>query len=376
MLGKIICPQSFKEPEGGYKEFKVGDLFDIHPTKSYGLTNEDLFATKGETPVVTNTSSNNGISCNVNLEATETGGIITYSDTTTSEAIFYQPHDFIGYSHIQGLYPYDCNWNKASLLYFVTAFRKAVVGKFNYGNKFNRNIAKEIKVLLPVTHNDKIDFNFIDEFIAELEVQRLTELAAYLSVTGLKKYKLTNKEKEVIKCYNDWEWGLFNIKDLFGKSTRGKRLKSEDRISGELPFVTAGEFNEGISAFISNKVDIFSSNTTTIDMFGSAKYRNYKYGGDDHIAVVHTEKLSKMASIFVTTSIHKSSHNGQFSYSKNFYAKDADKLNILLPIVKGEPNYELMETFISAIHKIVIKNVSVYSKNRIDTTNGLIKKKS
>ena len=111
-------------------------------------------------------------------------------------------------------------------------------------------------------------------------------------------------------------------------------------------------------------------------MFGSAKYRNYKYGGDDHIAVVHTEKLSKMASIFVTTSIHKSSHNGQFSYSKNFYAKDADKLNILLPIVKGEPNYELMETFISAIHKIVIKNVSVYSKNRIDTTNGLIKKKS
>lgn len=24
-------------------------------------------------------------------------------------------------------------------------------------------------------------------------------------------------------------------------------------------------------------------------MFGSAKYRNYRYGADDHVAVVHTE---------------------------------------------------------------------------------------
>lgn len=66
-------------------------------------------------------------------------------------------------------------------------------------------------------------------------------------------------------------------------------------------------------------------------MFGSAKYRNYKYGGDDHIAVVHTEKLPMKASIFVITAIHKSSHNRQFDYSRNFYAKDADVLNIMLP---------------------------------------------
>lgn len=67
-------------------------------------------------------------------------------------------------------------------------------------------------------------------------------------------------------------------------------------------------------------------------MFGSAKYRNYKYGGDDHIAVVHTENIDKYAAIFISTAIHKSSHNGQFSYDKNFYAKDADCLNIMLPV--------------------------------------------
>ena len=30
-------------------------------------------------------------------------------------------------------------------------------------------------------------------------------------------------------------------------------------------------------------------------MFGSAKYRNYEYGADDHVAIVHTEQLPKMS---------------------------------------------------------------------------------
>lgn len=121
-----------------------------------------------------------------------------------------------------------------------------------------------------------------------------------------------------------------NVKSLFGESTCGKRLKGDDRIVGDLPFVTAGETNTGISAFISNDVELFSANTTTIDMFGSAKYRNYNYEADDHVAVVYTEHLNKYAAIFVTTSCHKSAHNGQFNYGHNFYAKDADELNIML----------------------------------------------
>lgn len=162
------------------------------------------------------------------------------------------------------------------------------------------------------------------------------------------------------------------MEELFGKSTRGKRLKSSDRITGALPFVTAGEKDEGISAFIGNDVEIFSENTTTIDMFGSAKYRNYKYGADDHVAVVHTEKLSKFASVFVTTAIHKSSHAGQFDYSRNFYATDADELNILLPTKNNQPDYEIMETFISAIQKLVIKDVVLYAEKKIQATKQAV----
>jgi hypothetical protein len=136
---------------------------------------------------------------------------------------------------------------------------------------------------------------------------------------------------------------------LFGKSTRGKRLKSADRISGTLPFVTAGEKDEGISAFIGNNVTIFPENTITIDMFGSAKYRNYKYGCDDHIAVIHTENLPKSVVIFITSAIHKKTYTGEFHYGRNFYAKDADTIDILLPINKGKIDFEFMENFIAEL---------------------------
>lgn len=237
-------------------------------------------------------------------------------------------------------------------------------------------------VTLPITSNSKIDFEFIDDFIAELEVQRIAELEAqrtaeleaYLTVTGLKDYILTEEERDALDSYKDWEWNTFNLEVLFGKSTRGKRLKSADRIPGTLPFVTAGEADEGISDFIGNNVTIFSENTTTIDMFGSAKYRNYKYGGDDHVAIVHTEALPKLASIFVTSAIHKSSHNGQFDYSKNFYAKDADALYIQLPSRNGLPDYNRMATFISAIQKEVIKDVVFFADRKIGAAKDVMNK--
>lgn len=228
------------------------------------------------------------------------------------------------------------------------------------------------KINIPVTDNGKIDFDFISSFIAELEAERIKELEAYLKVSGLSDCTLTVKEQRAIENISRLEYKTFNLEKLFGKSTRGKRLKSADRVSGDLPFVTAGEANEGISDFIGNRVAVFSKNTTTIDMFGSAKYRSYEYGGDDHIAVVHTEKLQKGAAIFVTSAIHKSSHNGQFDYGHNFYAKDADELNILLPTLNDAPDYESMATLISAVKKLVIKDVVSYADNKISATKEVV----
>lgn len=307
-----------------------------------------------------------------NLVPNNKGNTITCSDTTLgAETMYYQPNDFIGYSHIQHLVPKFKPFNKFIASFIISACRISTSKKYDYGNKFNRDVMNNTKIQLP-TKNKKIDFEFMENFIAELEAERIAELEAYLFITGLKDYELTDKEKDILGNFDNFEWHTFNVEQLFGKSTRGKRLKSIDRISGTLPFVTAGETNSGISDFIGNDVDIFSENTITIDMFGSAKYRNYKYGGDDHVAIVHTEKLAKLASIFVTTSIHKSSCSGKFGYSKNFYAKDADELNISLPLKDKEPDYVKMETLISAIQKLVIKDVVLYADKKTATTKKVV----
>jgi hypothetical protein len=243
---------------------------------------------------------------------------------------------------------------------------------YSYKNKLGGwNVVKNKYIQLPIK-NSEIDFDFMESFIAELESERIAELEAYLVATELKDYILTAEEQQALDDFENLKWQTFNLEKLFGKSTRGKRLKSADRIAGVLPFVTAGETDEGISAFIGNNVTIFPENTTTIDMFGSAKYRNYKYGGDDHIAVVHTEDLQKFASIFVTTAIHKSSYNGQFNYGRNFYAKDADELNISLPTQNKQPNYAAMATLISAIQKLVIKDVVLYAERKIGTSKTVV----
>lgn len=141
-------------------------MFDIHPTKSYRLTNDKLFATSGPTPVIVNSRQYNGVGGYVDLPPTEKGGIITFSDTTTADSIFYQPNPFIGYSHVQGVYPKEPGrWNQESLLYIVSVFRKMTFGRFDYATKFTRKIASELELLLPVDKNGSLDFAYMSAFI-------------------------------------------------------------------------------------------------------------------------------------------------------------------------------------------------------------------
>ncbi|MDR0969939.1 MAG: restriction endonuclease subunit S [Lentimicrobiaceae bacterium] len=151
-------------------EFKIGELFEIKPTKNYGLTNQKLFETKGETPVVSNTSINNGITGYIGLEPTEKGNMIIFSDTTTDEGIFYQPNDFVGYSHVQGMHPkVEHSFEKFDYLYIATAFKKAVRGKYNYGTKMNReSIAKE-KIQLPIKSAHTPDYAFMTTYIKAMQ---------------------------------------------------------------------------------------------------------------------------------------------------------------------------------------------------------------
>lgn len=265
-------------------------------------------------------------------------------------------------------------YSKEQMLFMGIAIERSLRGKFSFGNKLRSSQSYDFKISLPVTHSGEIDFAFMDSFIRALEEERIRALAAYLKVSGLADSKLSASERKALDQFGAITWREYNVKCLFGDSTRGKRLKSDDRIPGTLPFVTAGEAEQGVSAFIGNKVAVFKKNTTTIDMFGSAKYRNCEYGADDHVAVVHTEKLPNHAAMFVTAACHKAAHTGAFDYGRNFYAKDADALSIMLPtLTSGLPDYDYMETFMRAVQKLVVRDVADFADRRISATKKCVR---
>ncbi len=163
-----------------FKNFKVNELFDIHPTKTYKGNNPYLISKNGKIPVVANTSTNNGIGGYSNLMATEKGRIITFSDTTTADSIFYQPNNFIGYSHVQGMYPYSNLWNEKSLLYFMAIFKKVALSKnFDYANKFNRKLALEFVVMLPTIDGTSLDYDYMEKYVTAIEKLTIKNIVKY-----------------------------------------------------------------------------------------------------------------------------------------------------------------------------------------------------
>lgn len=285
--------------------------------------------------------------------------------------VYYQPNEFITTDGVLVLTLKNKSFIEKSFGFFIVSSLRKALQLFGYSNTVSAKKLDTLKINLPYLNNN-FAYKFMENFIAELKALRVAELHAYLQATGLSNYTLSDSEQAALNAIKNAKWQIFNVENLFGKSTRGKRLKSADRTAGNLPFVTAGEADTGISAFIGNNVERFKPNTITIDMFGSAKYRNYEYGADDHIAVVHTDKLPKHAVLFLTSAMHKVANAGQFSYARNFYAKDSDSLNIELPVKNGEPDFELMANYLQAIEKLVIKDVVDWVDREIAVTEQAI----
>ena len=378
-FGKIEAHLTEKLQQVKWAEYELQELFEVKTSKKRFDANKVKIENIGY-PYVVRTATNNGIKgcLNEDEEYLNEGNTISFGQDTAT--MFYQEKPYFTGDKIKILKPKLASFNKKNAQFFIPIMIRAF-SSFSWGSSsFSEKIIKSRKLSLPIKPNSnlaklaQIDFDFMENFIVQLEAFRLSQLEAYLLVTGLKNYTLTTAEKQALADFENGKvvWGEYNLEKLFGKSTRGKRLKSADRIAGDLPFVTAGEAETGVSAFIGNQVEIFKANTTTIDMFGSAKYRNYDYGGDDHIAVVHTENLNKYAAVFITSAIHKSSYTGKFSYARNFYAKDADELNIQLPTSNQQPDYDFMETLISAVQKLVIKDVVLYADRKIAATRQVI----
>lgn len=318
-----------------FKHFVLGNLFDIHPTNAYKITNKDLYAMTGNTPVLSNSSTNNGIGGYCELKPTESGNMITFSDTTTgADTMFYQPDPFIGYPHVQGLYAKgNHKWCEKEYLYLISVVRRAAGKGWSYSNKFTRKFVSELKVLLPVKIKYIPDFNLMSEIIG-----------GGISMSNI----------------DTSSWKEFKLDELFGKPIRGTRLVKEQRVTGNIPLITAGFNNQGVAEFISNEEQTTFDGGLTIDMFGNCFYRDYAFKADDNILVFDSKDISKEAKLFIVTSINKVT-KGLYSYGNQYRMKEFSDTIIKLPVKESEEiDWEYMQERITELEQERITELEQY----------------
>ncbi|MCI6474124.1 MAG: restriction endonuclease subunit S [Mucispirillum sp.] len=338
-----------------WKEFRVGDLFDIRPTKSYKYTNNKLFD-GGDNPVIVNSAYNNGVGGYTSLDNTEQGNIITYSDTVDGNTIFYQEHDFVGYPHVQGLYPkepYKNLWNKECLLFFVSIFRKsAFVKGFNYGNKFRRDIAANLIIKLPCKTSSP-DFKFMENYINNLNI-KVKHIIEVLNSTNKIKSSLIDTTI----------WKEFKIGDIFEIKRPQRRIYS-DYEPGNIPFVSSGDYNNGVIGYVKPKnsdiVDLGKCiSISPVD--GKALYQPTDFlgrgGGGSSIFLLYNKQLDKYNGIFIATIITRLLTKYEFKNMAN--SSTIINESLLLPSDSfGMPDFDYMTKYMLAMKEKISKKIDI-----------------
>ena len=336
-----------------WQEFKVGNLFKIKPTKAYKYTNAKLLD-DGPTPVVVNSSYNNGIGGYSSYAATEKGNMITFSDTVDANTIFYQATKFIGYPHVQGLYPhgdYAKCWNEKRLKFFATVFRKAALTKgFDYGNKFRRDIAVDLTVKLPVDCFNQLNWKYMEEYIEDVEDKVSNRIS------------LLNKEKQQHKI-NIENWEIYRIGELF-RIVKGTRLTKANMIPGDTNFIGASSFNNGITARIGNTQHVHPANTITVNYNGSvgqAFYQPNAFWASDDVNVLYPKfEMTPLIAMFFLPIIRQVGK--KYAFIDKWELETMKKDEIRLPTKGNQPDWEYMTRYMRELKLKIKKDVEIYRK--------------
>lgn len=329
-------------------------------------------------PALTAGIENQGLNNYVPIDnATILQNVISISANGANTGVtFFQSNKF---TVLQDAYVIDwkdpsIEFNRNNGVFISSVINGVLHGKYEWTNKAGWIRVQDEKIYLP-TKNGKIDFDFMETFVAELEAQRVAELKNYLEVSGLDNYELSAEELKALQDYENIEFKEFKYQEIFEKIAQGRRLKKSDQIDGNIPFVMSGVTNTGIVNYISNPVAMFPKNSITLDIFGNAFYRPYDFGAGDDTGVYWNENniFTKDSMLFITTSM-RTSVLGKYDYGKKLRSSQSKHIKMSLPVKNGKPDVDYMEIFTKAITKLAIKDVVKYADKRIAATKKIVNK--
>ena len=380
----------------------MGELFEVLTSKKRFDANKVQVFQDGKNPYVVRTSSNNGQRGFIVEDESylNEGNTISFGQDTAT--MFYQEKPYFTGDKIKVLKAKNKKFNKNNAQFFISTMAKAF-STFSWGSSsFNVNIIENQKLTLP-TQNGKIDFAFMEQFIAELEAERIAELEAYLRVTGLSDYILTEEERAVLEAFRngkiswggvklldkqqvkDIEWRVFRMEDVLEWQPQKeidplKLDKLKDKNQKLYPFYGQATLNNGIISYnqlveevLNNKegkptILIHSNNQNTIYLESPF----YLKDGHGATSVLQSKKLNKLNALYFMSSIKKVILS-KYSYNAKATKIELKNTLISLPSLQGKPLYDYMEVFIRAVQKLVIKDVVQYAERKVAATRAVVK---
>lgn len=356
-------------------EFKLYDLFESS-NGNFDIQKEHING-KGDY-VVTAGLSENGI-----LGRTDVVAKIFDKNTITIDMfgnVFYRQFKYkmVTHARVFSLKPKFKITEKQGL--FLSNSLHYINKIFGYENMCSWIKIKNETIYLPIK-NCKIDLNFMESFITELEIERIVKIKTYLTDTNLKDYNLTNEEQKNLDEFDNIKWGEFKLGNLFKRIKTNKlpykatELPKEPKDEYTLHCLTSSFQNQGLNYFAPKDNATILKNVISIPS-NSDVYRAYFQSREftvlsDAYAIewIYNEvKLSPNQYLFTVPCINKVTDLSIYSYKNKLGGWNVvQNKNIALPIKNNQPDYETMEILISAIKKLVIKDVVLYANEKINT---------
>lgn len=370
-------------------------LFEKIKTNSLDYKTADLPSiAEGEfnLPALTAGIQNQGLNNYVpRKNATILQNVISISaNGANTGATFYQSKEFTvlqdAYA-IKWIYSNDILTDR-QYLFLTGCISKTIFGNYEWTNKAGWERIKTEKIQLPIK-NGRIDFDFMESFIAELEARHIAELEAYLTVTGFKDYTLTEKERKAIDDFKTLSWGKYKIDDLYERIDtkklpyKAKELPKEPINNFILPCLTSSFQNQGLNYYAPQDNATILSNVISIPS-NSDVYRAYYQSRDftvlsDAYAIRwKSDKYEILPNhyLFMVMCINKVTDLPIYSYKNKLGGWNVVKEKfICLPEKDGKIDFAFMATLISAIQKVVIKDVVLYADRKMDAMKKIVKRK-
>ncbi|MBR8463099.1 restriction endonuclease subunit S [Campylobacter sp. faydin G-24] len=355
---KIMYKYNLNDVEWG--NFFVKEIFEIEKCKCSKVSS----LTEGKIPYVGATNRNNGVLSFVDGEIkliTKGNCIAFICDGEGSIGYsMYKEEDFIGSTTVKVGRNKRLNKYNAK---FISTIADTVRSKYNFGFKRNEEHLKKEILQLPIDVNNEPNWHFMEEYIKEREIKQRKELKEY--------YK--SRLLDLVICpevLTDVEWGEFFIGGNDGifdiTATKSGIDKNKLNIeSGNVPYITRSEIDNGINLFIINKqkekYKQDEGNAITIGLdTQTVFYQSNSFFTGQNIQVLRNENLNKNNAMFIIPLLKIQMQ--KFNWGGN--GATLGRLNrtkIALPIdLNGEPNWAYMENFIKNIEQKQIKNILKY----------------